>query len=210
MLSLLTLHLRWWPRQEAQSRPPLQAGPARMRFAQFPGLSPPRRRSPTPPAGRSVNSATGDLRRPWPSPSSTPAASGAPSRRPGRRRSPSATAGWHFTQLQDRGEGVAERSWRRAMPSAGHAARMASRCRRTARRCRTSVRPSHRPASGRMVCRSAATSPLSGRKSTYRAVRISRATSVGDQAAWVVDAFSTLASTHAAMNQAEQKLRGQQ
>jgi hypothetical protein len=26
----------------------------------------------------------------------------------------------------------------------------------------------------------------------------------------VVDAFSTLASTHAAMNQAEQKLRGQQ
>jgi hypothetical protein len=31
---------------------------------------------------------------------------------------------------------------------------------------------------------------------------------VGDQAAWVVDAFSTLATLHAAMNEAEQKLRG--
>ncbi len=30
---------------------------------------------------------------------------------------------------------------------------------------------------------------------------------VGDQAAWVVDAFSTLASMHAAMNEAEQKLK---
>lgn len=33
---------------------------------------------------------------------------------------------------------------------------------------------------------------------------------VGDQAAWLVDAFSTLASMHVAMNEAEQKLRGQQ
>ena len=32
---------------------------------------------------------------------------------------------------------------------------------------------------------------------------------VGDQAAWIVDAFSALASLHAAMNEAEQKLRGQ-
>ncbi len=31
---------------------------------------------------------------------------------------------------------------------------------------------------------------------------------VGDQAAWVVDAFGALASMHAAMNEAEQKLRG--
>jgi hypothetical protein len=32
---------------------------------------------------------------------------------------------------------------------------------------------------------------------------------VGDQAAWVVDAFSALASFHAAMNEAEQKQRRQ-
>jgi hypothetical protein len=32
---------------------------------------------------------------------------------------------------------------------------------------------------------------------------------VGDQAAWVVDAFGMLASLHAIMNEAEQKLRGQ-